>query len=572
MNYIKSRRSVKMIYKIFFLLVLSFNYDIFTANASSDCTPRRTKYGLVCVCTVDHCDYLENPQPSSNELVVISSSKEGLRFAVSKLSFGEINTKTNTETSLNESNVDFENSAVIVDSRQTFAQLLIDTGELLTSRFTANNPLKLRVNRSVEYQKITGFGGAFTGTVSHLLGQLDQKLQDHIYKSYYHKDGIGFNMLRTPIGGCDFDLAPWAYNEEPRDDPKLSNFQKLDPRDEIKVQQMERLKSASDLENLKIMAVAWSSPTWMKTNGQWSGIGLLKTEYYQAWADYHLRFIELMDAKNMPIWAISTGNEPLNGIAFFFFVHFMSLGWIPRNQAVWLNDFLGPTIRKSKFKNVLIFGNDDQRYSYPSWFIQMNRTRPGVLNYLDGLAVHWYWDEMFAPNLVDLTVAQLPGKIVLNTESSIGDKPWQTHGPELGSWERGEQYARDILHNLQHSYNGWIDWNIVLDEQGGPNYVNNYVDAAVIVNATNRAEIYKQPIFYGMGHFSKFLPEGSVRIEARMLSVAVEVVAFKRPDQRIAVVLLNSESRAVDVLLTDSVRGEIKINIPAHSWHTIVYN
>ncbi|XP_018793952.1 PREDICTED: glucosylceramidase-like [Bactrocera latifrons] len=308
-------------------------------------------------------------------------------------------------------------------------------------------------------------------------------------------------MLRTPIGGCDFDLAPWAYNEEPRDDPKLSNFQKLDPRDEIKVQQIERLKSVSDLENLKIMALAWSSPTWMKTNGMWSGIGLLKTEYYQAWADYHLRFIELMDAKNMPIWAISTGNEPLNGIAFFFFVHFMSLGWIPRNQ--------------------------------------MNRTRPGVLNYLDGLAVHWYWDEMFAPNLVDLTVAQLPGKIVLNTESSIGDKPWQTHGPELGSWERGEQYARDILHNLQHSYNGWIDWNIVLDEQGGPNYVKNYVDAAVIVNATNRAEIYKQPIFYGMGHFSKFLPEGSVRIEARMLSVAVEVVAFKRPDQRIAVVLLN---------------------------------
>nr|XP_036224061.1 lysosomal acid glucosylceramidase [Bactrocera oleae] len=557
-----------MIYKIIFLLSLSFNYDKFTANASSYCTPRQTKYGLVCVCTADHCDYLENPQPSSNELVIISSSKEGLRFAVSKLSFGEINTKTNTEISLNESNDDFKNSAVIVDNRQHFVQLLIDTSERSTSRFTP----KLRVNRSVEYQKVTGFGGAFTGTVSLLLELLDQKLQDHIYKSYYHKDGIGFNMLRTPIGGCDFDLAPWAYNEEPRDDIKLSNFQKLDPRDEIKVQQMERLKSVSDLETLKIMAAAWSSPTWMKTNGKWTGIGLLKTVYYKTWADYHLRFLELMDAKNMPIWAISTGNEPLNGIAFFFFVHFMSLGWIPRNQAVWLNDFLGPTIRKSKYKNVLIFGNDDQRYSYPWWFIQMNRTRPGVLNYLDGFAVHSYWDEMFAPNLIDLTVTQLPGKIVLNTESSIGDKPWQTHGPELGSWERGEQYARDILHNLQHSYNGWIDWNIVLDEQGGPSYVNNYVDAAVIVNTTNRAEIYKQPIFYSMGHFSKFVPEGSVRIEARMLSLAVEVVAFKRPDQRIAAVLLNGENHAVEVLLNDSVRGEITINLPAHSWHTIVYN
>uniref|UniRef100_A0A0A1XGL7 Glucosylceramidase n=1 Tax=Zeugodacus cucurbitae TaxID=28588 RepID=A0A0A1XGL7_ZEUCU len=571
MNYTRdgNRDIAKMFNKLLFILLLCFNYNKFTAGASSDCMPRRTKYGLVCVCTAEHCDYLENPQPSSNEIALISSSKEGLRFAVSKLSFGEINTKTqtNTETSLKVDEEDFKNSAVIVDSRQTFAQLLLDTTDRLTSR-----SLKLRVNRSVEYQKIAGFGGAFTGTVSHLLGLLDQKLQDHIYKSYYHKDGVGFNMLRTPIGGCDFDLAPWAYNEEPRDDPKLSNFKKLDPRDEIKVEQMQRLKTVSDLKDLKIMAVAWSSPTWMKTNGRWTGIGLLKTEYYQAWADYHLKFIELMDAKNMPVWAISTGNEPLNGVVFFFFVHFMSLGWVPKNQAIWLNDFLGPTIRKSKYKNVLIFGNDDQRYSYPSWFIEMNRTRPGVLNYLDGLAVHWYWDDMFAPNLIDLTVRQLPGKMVLNTESCIGDKPWQTHGPELGSWERGEYFARDILHNLQHSYNGWIDWNLVLDEQGGPNYVNNNVDASVIVNATNRAEIYKQPLFYSMGHFSKFVPEGSVRIEARMLSLAVEAVAFKRPDQRIAVVLLNSEKRAVDVLLNDSVRGEIKINIPAQSWHTIVYN
>ncbi|XP_017490656.1 PREDICTED: putative glucosylceramidase 3, partial [Rhagoletis zephyria] len=240
--------------------------------------------------------------------------------------------------------------------------------------------------------------------------------------------------------------------------------------------------------------------------------------------------------------------------------------------AVWLNDFLGPTIRKSKFKDILIFGNDDQRYSFPAWFKDMNRTRLGVLDYLDGLAVHWYWDEMFAPTLIDLTAQLLPGKIVLNTESCIGDKPWQTHGPELGSWERGEMYASSFLHNLQHSYNGWIDWNIVLDEQGGPNYAENYVDAPVIVNATNRAEIYKQPIFYAMGHFSKFVPEGSVRIDAKILSASVEAVAFKRPDERIAVVLLNSGRIPMDVLLIDSVRGEIVINIPAQSWHTIVYN
>ncbi|XP_020712981.1 glucosylceramidase, partial [Ceratitis capitata] len=553
---------------------LSFSCYISDANAgSSECLPRRTKYGLVCVCTATHCDYLENPQPNDNEVVVVSSSKEGLRFAVSNLRFGENSTitKSNPLGSSAEEEEEFKNAAVIVDSGQTFAQLLLNTTKILTSRLTSNGPLELQVDRSVEYQKITGFGGAVTGTVSYLLELLDQQLQDHIFKSYYHKDGLGFNLLRTPIGGCDFDMAPWAYNEEPRDDPKLSNFTKLDPHDELKVAHLKRLKSVSNLDDLKIMAAAWSPPPWMKSNGVWSGFGVLKTEYYQAWADYHLRFIELMDAKNMPIWAISTGNEPLNGIAFFFFVHFMSLGWIPKNQAIWLNDFLGPTIRNSKYKDVLIFGNDDQRFSFPTWFNRMNSTRPGVLNYLDGFAVHWYWDEVFAPSLMDLTLKQMPDKLLLNTESCIGDKPWQTHGPELGSWERGEQYAVDFLHNLKHSYNGWIDWNIILDEQGGPSYVNNTVDSPVIVNATNRAEIYKQPSFYAMGHFSKFVPEGSVRIEAQLLSLSVETVAFKRPDGRIAVVLLNSENNPVDVLLNDKDRGEVLISIPANSWHTILY-
>ncbi|XP_067626974.1 lysosomal acid glucosylceramidase-like [Eurosta solidaginis] len=531
---------------------------IFSAYANTDCIPRETKYGLVCVCTSSYCDYLENPQPISDNVVVITSSKEGQRFAVTNLRFGDDNT-------------DFENSAVVADNRRNIVKLLVNGTKRL---FGLNDPIKLSIDRSVEYQKITGFGGAFTGTVSHLLGILDQQLQDHIYKSYYHKDGIGFNMLRTPIGGCDFDLEPWAYNELPENDANLSNFTKLDPRDEVKIQQIERLKNISNLNELRIMAAAWSPPRWMKSNGEWTGFGKLKEEFYQSWADYHLRFLQLMDAKKMPVWAISTGNEPFNGNVFVFFVHFMSLGWVPRTQAVWLNDFLGPTIRNSTYKDVLIFGNEDQRYSYPAWFKEMDAFRPGVLDYLNGFAVHWYWDEFLAPIVMDKTVEKYPGKILLNTESCIGDKPWQTHGPELGSWNRGQIYASAYLKNLQHSYNGWIDWNIVLDEQGGPNYVENFVDAPVIVNATNRVEIYKQPIFYAMGHFSKFVPKGSVRIEAEVkkLLTSLEVVAFKRPDERIVVVLLNSDGKAVDVLLNDSVQGEIKINVPANSWHTIIYN
>lgn len=160
------------------------------------------------------------------------------------------------------------------------------------------------------------------------------------------------------IGGSDFDLRPWAYNEQPNNDQLLSNFTSLDPRDLQKVEQLKHLKKVAQLQELKIMAVAWSAPPWMKTNNRWTGFGQLRSQYYQTWADYHLkwvhheqqgelsktifmlinvphsfrRFLELMQAINMPVWAISTGNEPLNGVVGFFFVHFMSMGWTPWQQ------------------------------------------------------------------------------------------------------------------------------------------------------------------------------------------------------------------------------------------------
>lgn len=156
----------------------------------------------------------------------------------------------------------------------------------------------------------------------------------YIFRSYYAQEGIAFNLMRTSIGGCDFDLAPWAYNELPENDALLTNFTKLDPRDVVKVEQIKRLKDVSKLTNLKIKAAAWSSPPWMKNNNKWTGQSRLKPEYYETWANYHLKYLEIMDENDLPIWAISTGNEPMNGVTNMYFVRFMSLGWTPSLQVL----------------------------------------------------------------------------------------------------------------------------------------------------------------------------------------------------------------------------------------------
>ncbi|XP_017959153.1 lysosomal acid glucosylceramidase isoform X2 [Drosophila navojoa] len=542
------------------------------AALSTPCQLRETQYGNVCVCNSSYCDYLEQPDlRDDNQIVVISSSKNGLRFTRSEGSFlGKTILEVQDHQWIDNN---FVADAVVVEQNKVWLQFAN-----VPQRFAINVTIKtvqLTVQREKRYQKITNFGGAFTGSVSHILQQLPKALQDHVYRSYFHADGIAYNSIRMSIGGSDFDLQPWAYNQLPRNDPSLSNFTTLDPRDLQKIEQLKRLKAVAKLNNLKIMAAAWSAPPWMKSNNRWTGYGQLKAEYYQAWADYHLKFLELMQSKNMTVWAISTGNEPLNGVIGFFFVHFMSMGWTPWQQAIWLNDYLGPTIRKSKQSQVLIFGNDDQRYTYPSWFRKMRASRSNALDYLDGLAVHWYWDEIFGPQLIDRAHADMPDKLLLNTESCIGDKPWQTHGPELGSWGRGESYMRAYIQDLLHNFNGWLDWNLVLDERGGPNYVHNYVDAPVIVNTTSRTEFYKQPIYYAIGHFSKFLPEESVRIEASTNETEsfpqLSVVGFQRPDGSVALILYNGENLPVNVALNDSQRGALSLRLPARSWHTVVY-
>lgn len=224
------------------------------------------------------------------------------------------------------------------------------------------------------YQTVEGFGGAFTGAVAENLVDVDQRLIDNLFRSYFSQnDGIGYTIIRNSIGGSDFDLQPWAYNEQPPNDLNLSNFKELDQRDLIRVKHLKRLVDITNNHDIKLLGSAWSAPPWMKNSGAWSGPGTLKDEYYQLWADYHLKYLELMAKENVTYWGITTGNEPLNGIFGWIFIKFICMGWTPTTQAKWVVENLGPTLKSSKFNNVKIIAGDDQRYTFPYWFLEVNQ-------------------------------------------------------------------------------------------------------------------------------------------------------------------------------------------------------
>lgn len=545
-------------------LVLSIFCVCAVVSAWADhqpCNLRKYSNGFVCVCNETYCDSMNVEKPTNvGDYLLVTSSKAGQRFEASRgQSIKAPKTKKKWFGVFNHPSViRVERQAADYDESEVFVEAVT-----------------LTIDRNQKYQKIEGFGGAFTGAVSYLFDNLPETLRHTIYRNYYSKsDGIGYNLMRIPIGGCDFDLEPWAYLENSPNDTRLANFTVLDPRDLNRIKQLKKLKEITGNHEIKLVGAAWSPPRWMKTNNAWSGYGYLKPEYYQTWADYHFQYLRLMAAENVTYWGISTGNEPLNGVIGWIFVHFMSLGWTPENQGKFVGQHLGPLLKDSAFRDVKLFAADDQRYIYPWWFQRMQLGAKNALDFIDGLAVHWYWDAFISANLLDETYKKYPDKVILNTESCIGDKPFETHGPLLGAWSRAEKYVLAIIEDLQHYVSGWIDWNLMLDEKGGPTYVNNTVDSAIIVNMTSKTEFYKQPIFYAMAHFSKFIPPGSIRIESTVSgykSGNIKTAAFICPDNTTTIILYNKSDKKLIVHFTDESRGSYEISLSARSVNSFIY-
>ncbi|XP_050667046.1 lysosomal acid glucosylceramidase-like isoform X1 [Leptidea sinapis] len=450
---------------------------------------------VVCVCNATYCDELHRSLPTKQTFYVYTTSESGLRFK---------------------------------KVAHTFKDECVNCNQI---------DLVLDLKRT--YQKIQGFGGAVTDAAGINWKSLNTALRKLLTKSYYSKAGLEYNMARVPIGGCDFSTHPYAYNELPVNDKYLSNFT-LSPEDyKYRLPLLSEITKTSKVP-VNIVATTWSPPPWMKTNNAYTGVGQLKKEYYQTYADYHLKFIEKLSSKGFPIWGITTTNEPTTGLINAF--NFNSLGWTSDELGKWIVGNLGPTIKKSKYKNVKIMTCDDQRNTIKDYFIDIVKKYPKALKYIDGIAVHYYSDGKFAPHILDEVAKTHPEKFILCTEASEGTFNWEKSDIALGSWRRAKTYIRDIIKDMNHHIVGWLDWNLCLNPQGGPNWANNYVDSPIAVFA-DKQEFYKEPMYYALAHFTKFIPRNSIRIKVKSSTKSVESVAFLTPRNTVVLVLFNDNNK-----------------------------
>ncbi|XP_044017101.1 lysosomal acid glucosylceramidase-like [Aphidius gifuensis] len=502
------------------LLLISI-FCIIEFSKADDCIPRKFPNGIVCVCNSTYCDSIEIDVPPKEKFRSYISSKDGKRFEVEDGDF----------------------STEITNDRIVFS---------LSSTRT--------------YQTINGFGGAFTDSTGININKLSNATREQLLQTYFSKKGSSYSLCRVPIGGTDFSTRPYTLDDSP-DDYKLEKFSLTNEDHEYKIPYMK--KGLEINPQLKFVSASWSAPAWMKTNNNIRGfLGKLQSQYYQIYANYLIKFLEAYKNQNLPMWAISTGNEPLNAAIPFISINDML--WTPASVTDWVVNNFGPTLEHSNSNETIILALDDQRFLLPWVIDQMYRTNKNIDKYISGIAVHWYGDMISSVNVFDETHEKYPNKFLLMTEACSGSFP-QRKGVLLGSWERGENYIKSIIEDMNHWITGWIDWNLVLDRNGGPTWVNNNVDSPIIVNPETD-EFFKQPMYYALAHVSKFVPPGSVRIKIDGLSLWVQATAFKTPDNNIVILLHNPTNQKKKLNIIDKDENKIiDIEMDQRSIRTIIY-
>lgn len=506
-------------------------------RAFQPCVPLSFGFdSVVCRCNITYCDTVPDISGEDHLVIAMSSSQAGLRLNVTKTAWQRTNQRIQDEDSYDPGR-DSLNSIL----RQQRIQLVVDS--------------------AVYRQTVEGFGGAFTDSAGINIAKLPIAMQKSLLESYYHKHvGIGYTMARVPIGGCDFSTRPYTYVDTPHD-RNLNTFQLASEDIQYKLPYLKLAKQMMAANRkLKVVASPWSAPAWMKTNGRLNGKGGLQKEYYSTWAQYLAKFLKSYSQQGVPIWALTTQNEPVDGIVPNF--PFNCMSWTPQEQAKWVHNNLSPELNRLQTKfNIskpLLFVMDDQRYELPYWTNNFFRNKQAAAE-VSGIALHWYGDPFYPAAALDDAHARLPDKVLLNTEACEGSMFWQINKVELGSWQRAENYAKDIIKDLNHWVSGWIDWNIALDMNGGPNWVDNFVDSPIIVDR-ELDQFYKQPTYYVMAHFAMFIPPGSSIVEvpeetlatASVNGVALTVADTEEGDR--VVVLLNINDHAISIRLVISNR------------------
>ena len=414
------------------------------------------------------------------------------------------------------------------------------------------------VDPTKTFQTFLGIGAALTDASAETFAKLPKAKQQEFLKAHFDRDaGLGYTLARTNIHSCDFSSGSYTYVTE--GDKELKSFNVEHDR-QFRIPFIKQSLAAAN-GKLNLFASPWSPPAFMKDNNNMLRGGKLRPEFYQSWANYFAKFVKAYEREGIPIWGVSIQNEPMAT------QKWESCIFSAEEERDFLKNYLGPTIKGEGLgdKKIIVWDhNRDLIYQRARTIL----TDPKAAQYVWGIGYHWYepWsggEPMF--DNVKLVREAFPDKHLIFTEGCA-----DSFKPErLSDWKLGELYGRSMINDFNSGTVGWTDWNILLDETGGPNHVQNFCFAPVHADTRTGELIYTNSYYY-IGHFSKFVRPGAKRITSSPTRSPLLSTAFVNPDGEVAVVVMNRTEQKIPYFLwLDGQAAEVD-SLP-HSIQTLVF-
>ncbi len=415
------------------------------------------------------------------------------------------------------------------------------------------------VNPNKTFQSFIGIGGAITDASAEVFAKMPEDKQDELIKAYFDpSEGIGYTLGRTSIHSCDFSSGSFTYVKSGSKD--LEDFS-IDHDKEYRIPMIKRAIEAAGGE-LLFYASPWSPPAYMKSNENMLQGGKLLPEYFDTWALYYTKFIKAYEAEGIPIWGITIQNEPMA------VQRWESCIYTAEEERDFLKNHLGPIMEKEGLgdKKIVVWDHNRDLINHRANTIFDD---PEASKYAWGIGFHWYetWagGEPMFENLAKVKESY-PDKQLLFTEGcneSFSAEKYQY-------WPNAERYGRSMINDFNRGTVGWTDWNILLNQNGGPNHVGNYCFAPIHAD-TETGELIYTPTYYYIGHFSKFIRPNAKRVSTASSRSHLLSTSFLNEDSSMATIVMNQSDLEIKY---EVHMGSKKVNttIPPHAMQTVLIN
>lgn len=385
----------------------------------------------------------------------------------------------------------------------------------------------------LSYETFEGFGGAVTEAAGYIYSLMNDEQKKKVIETYFSPEKMNYRLVRVHMDSCDFSLGLYEAMSN-SEDTELKSFS-FERTEKYILPMLEDAKKTAG-ENLKLMLTPWSPPAFMKTNGKRTGGGKLKPEYRKLWAEYICRYIREFQNRGFEVQRISIQNEP-KAVQTWDFCLFTA-----EEEKSFLRDFLYPTMKSHGFENIEVFiwdHNKERIYERVRDTVD-EETREMV----SGAAFHWYSGDHFEG--LELVRRLYPELKLIMSESCLEYSIFDEKNIESVT----NKLCHEIIGDLNHGMCAFYDWNLLLDEKGGPNHVGNYCHAPFLYDVEKK-KLLPQKTQEQYEMFSHFICPGSVRVQTTKFTEQIDTVAYRTPDGRIVLILLNKgkELEAVNIRL-----------------------